>query len=438
MSVAIPRHLINEENFKIIRKSLYLQPKDNNYARKNVYSAYNTSLKDPVIFYHIDDNYIYLPYNYASVMLSNNSPNNSLNHPLIKINFQGDLLPHQIPVEEEAWQQLQQYRTTTLSLYTSFGKTILAAKLASRINLLTCVLVTRKILTVQWKKTFTDFTDAKVWIVGEKPPNFAHIIVCMDTQYDNLPIAYRNKIGLLIIDEAHLFCTGGRVGCLLAFHPNYIIAETATLTREDDEMHIMIQLICGMHNITRISSKPFHVVCIHTSIIPLKQQNKMGMTDWAFLLKSILFNEDRNRLIIDIIRQNINFKILILTTLVDHVELLYQVLYKLGESVDSMAGNKKTYKDSRVLIGTLSKISTGFDEKMACPDFSGMCINMVIIASPIKKISLLEQSVGRGFRSDTPNVIHLVDDDEICKRQWRLAKKWYLSRSGIIDERKPS
>jgi len=104
----------------------------------------------------------------------------------------------------------------------------------------------------------------------------------------------------------------------------------------------------------------------------------------------------------------------------------------MGESVDSMAGTKSTYSDSRILVGTISKIGTGFDEKTACPNFNGVRINMLILCTSIKKASLLEQSIGRVFRAEMPVVIDLVDDNPILKRHWKERQKWYISRNGTI------
>ena len=54
--------------------------------------------------------------------------------------------------------------------------------------------------------------------------------------------------------------------------------------------------------------------------------------------------------------KNPTHKIVILTGYVNHTKLLHKTLEDLGESVDYLCGNKKNYKNSRVLIGTIDKI----------------------------------------------------------------------------------
>jgi superfamily II DNA or RNA helicase len=451
MSVVLSLKDITKEQRLLIAKMLVLQPKTPPQypGKKNPYAM--LAPKKPIHFFLLQQKMlegcqipdpldkdkqaelaeIRLPHKFASALTKQFA--NNMRFPLAPLNFSGNLFEHQVPVEEEAWNHLCKYATTTLGLYPGFGKTILGAKLASRLGLITCILVTREFLTKQWAKTFQDFTDAKTWIVGERAPAVANVIICMDTRVDKLPEAYRKKIGLLIIDEAHMFCTPHHVKTLLAFEPRYVIAETATLDREDG-MHLMIQLICGNHIIKQEMKKPFNVYKILTQCVPEKKANKQGRTDWAALTRSIMQNEERNNLILRLVITNLHMKILILTSQVEHTKLLCAMIQEQNVTCDFMASTKKTYNDSRVLVGTLSKISTGFDEATACPDFEGERINLVILVCSIKKHGLLEQSVGRGFRSANPNVMVLVDDCTIIKAHWYKMRSWFISRGGTIHQ----
>ena len=288
----------------------------------------------------------------------------------------------------------------------------------------------------QWKKTFEDNTNAKVWIVGENhPPEKCNVIICMDTRYEQIPIETRNIVGILIIDEAHLFCTPTRVAALLAFHPKYVIVESASLER-DDEMESIIYAIAGTHNILRLSEKPFTVYKVITNIKPERKKNKIGGIDFLKLQQTTLFDERRIEIIINMIKVNLNFKILILTSLVDHAMLLHNKLDLLKISCDYLCGTKKGYSDSNVLIGTMSKIGTGFDPATSCPNYKGSPFDLLFLVSSIKKESMLVQNVGRCFRADFPTVMHFVDDDDIYKNHWYRAKKWYNKRNGTVIEYK--
>jgi superfamily II DNA or RNA helicase len=428
MAVRIRRTDLTEEQSMMIRSHLCLQPTD---ANPFMAAKFNLPAKPPVLFYLFNEPYVEVPYTFGAALLQR-PVNQDLNHPRADFRFTGELFSHQTEVSQEALQQLQLKGTTTLGVYPGFGKTVVGAFLSAAMGLNVVVLYHREFLGNQWDKTFEDFTNATRWIVGTPmPETFPHVTFCMDSRFHLLPEAFRDRIGTLIVDEAHSFCTPSRIECLLAWHPKYVIAETATLERTDG-MHLMIQTICGTHGIFRTSTKQFQVMHIETSIEPEVRSTARG-TDWNSLIKSVCYNPTRNQMILSMVQNNPTHKILILCAEVQHVNLLCEALRQMGESVDTMAGNKNSYSDSRVLVGTISKIGTGFDEKTACPDFNGIRINMLILATSIKKAALLEQTVGRVFRSDLPVVCDFVDANPILKRHWNERKKWYVSRNGTIQ-----
>jgi superfamily II DNA or RNA helicase len=216
-----------------------------------------------------------------------------------------------------------------------------------------------------------------------------------------------------------------------------VIAETATLERVDG-MHTMIHALCGTHGIFRISQKPFHVIKIETGITPPDERNSHGGIDWDKMMKYFNQHPIRNQLILSIIQQNKSHKILLLTGYKEQAKILLEALRQQGESVDYMIGTKKTYSDSRILIGTISKIGTGFDEESACANFNGIRLDLLILCTSIKNAARLEQSVGRVFRAEFPTFIDLVDNHAICKNHWYERRKWYLDprRNGTIAEQK--
>lgn len=425
MAYAIDRSTISEQHVDIIRSMLCLKP-DNPSTK---YNKDNTP--EPILFYNLEGNIIHLPFLFAA-SLFNVNPNFNIPFTSTQISFTGTLRPNQIPVEKEAWDQLEKYGTSTLGLYPGFGKTILGAILASRAKLLTCILVHREILTVQWKTTFENNTNALVWIVGERnPPSSCNVIICMDTRWSHIPKEMRDSIGFLIIDEAHAFCTPTHVSCLLAFHPKYILAESASLLR-DDKMESMIYAICGQHGVFRESNKPFNVMKIMTNTKPIRRKNRMGGVDYAHLVETTLTDRRRNRIVLDLVAHNTQYKILILTSLRDHATFLHTAIDQMGIPSDYLCGTKRGYVDSTVLVGTTSKIGTGFDPATSCPTYSGRPFDLLILVCSMKKYSMLVQNVGRIFRSEFPTVMHFVDNDDIFKNHWYKARKWYLRHGGII------
>jgi hypothetical protein len=258
----------------------------------------------------------------------------------------------------------------------------------------------------------------------------------MDTRWAKISRERRLEVGFVIIDEAHKFCTPTRVGALLAFNPRYILAESATLHRED-ELHSMIQAMVGTHGIFRESNQPFTIMKINTGISPVRNEetiDKYGNLKWIPFVRSILENRARNQMIMELIKSQPQAKTLILTLLKDHAYLLHQSCLEEGISVDYMCGNKKNYSDSQVLIGTTSKIGTGFDPATSCPTYEGRPFDLLILASSIKKYEMLVQYVGRVFRAEFPTVVYLVDDDYIFANHWNKSARWFLAHGGVIEE----
>ncbi len=428
MATIIPKNIITAEYAKIIQQHLTI------YPIQSVINKYNKP--PPIMFYQTDEEELSLPYFYGrKIAALLKYKISSLIYPAKNFEFTQTLLEIQKEIIPDIMSQLEQHRTTTLNLYTGFGKTVIGAYLASKLNLLTLIVYHRDILKDQWNSTFRDFTSAKIYIYGQPFTKIEDydVILSMDTKVSTIPKEIRQKIGTVILDEAHCLCTPSRVKTLLSLRPKYLIAATATLKRADG-VESMIHFMCGPHKVERISYKPFTVHKLNTKIKFEIPKNVQGKADWNQIVTNLIQNDQRNQLIYQLVEINPQHKILILTWRKEHVKTLHNELLKKGEKVDFMAGRKKSYQDSRILIGTISKIGTGFDEKTACASFSGIRINLLIFVGTMKSETLIEQTSGRVFRAGNPNIVMLVDDLPITKNHWRIARKWYQSRNGTIHE----
>ena len=371
--------------------------------------------------------------------------------------FTGSLYEEQLPVAETNYQQLLTHGTTICNLPTGSGKTVYGAYLAAKLKKITLIVFTMGILEKQWADTFRNFTDATIWATSLAPPkpkketedlserleqlsikevplaNIPQVILSTNLSIDKVPPEWLSKVGTLIIDEAHQFGTQSRLDALMKVYPRYVIAATATFKREDG-MEQAIQTICGLIGVTKISTKPFQVIKYHTGVVVPLKHNIRGQLDWISLLTDLCRHEYRNKLICDMVKHYKDAKILIMSRRKEHVQTLEKALTQADEKVSSMYGTKRHYNDARVLIGTVSKIGTGFDEKALCQDFNGHRIDLLILTCSIKSLELLEQVVGRAFRSKEPTVIHMVDNNNISKSHWKGALRWYKSRQGSITE----
>jgi superfamily II DNA or RNA helicase len=423
MSCFIEKSKLSNEQKQNLIKSLTFIP------TKESYSKYDTTPSEPIYFFKVTPTHVIIPYITAAKELSI-IPNEDKQFKTIDLEFTGKLRDYQVSIFAESKEQLETYGTTTLALGTGVGKTLIGAICASEYKLLTVILVTQTILVNQWKKTFENNTTGKVWIVGEKEPEEYNVIICMDQRWMKIPEEIRTLVGMVIIDEAHLFCTPSRVACLLAFQPFYIIIETATLER-DDNLHYMMYAIAGEHGVYRANTTPFKVYKILTNVSVERKMNKQKRTDYGKLQKDTMFDTRRLDIIYNLVKYHPLHNILVLTKNVEHVKTIYNELSK-TESSDFLCGNKKSYNDCRVLVGTAQKIGTGFDQENFCKDYKGNKFDLLIITFSIKKYQQLCQNVGRVLRSEYPYVFHFKDNDPIYDNHWRKCEAWYKKRSAEI------
>ena len=432
MAVWLKLDQLSEEQKKKIRKYLFLQPKQTNF----VANRFGSVAPDPILFYSIDkpNNKIILPYTFANSLMKKRI-NSELEYPEGKFQYTGKLRDYQVPIVEKALSHLNEFGTTTLLLGTGLGKSTISAYLTSKLGGLALVLLPRETIQKGWVSTFEEHTDAGVWVVGKKikVPEKCNVILCMEGRFLKIPEEIRKMVTTLVIDEAHMFSTPDKVAKLLGTFPKYVIACTATLER-DDGMEKMIYNIVGYHNIEVKVDKKFEVYKLNTGIQTELVKNRNGITDFSQLNIDLANSPERNALIVDLIETNLNRKIMLLSWSKSHISLLYQILKKRKISVDYLSGTKSSYVDSKVLLGTISKVSTGFDSKNVAIDFDGIDINMLILAGTTKSKNLHLQSIGRAFRCQNPVIIDLVDDNRISKSHWYKRKQNYSQMNCEIKE----
>lgn len=341
--------------------------------------------------------------------------------------------PGQEEVFNEALVHLKKSRSVYLQLHCGWGKTWCGLNIIAKMGLRTLVIYHRKFLGEQWFNEAQNVVPGQVTIIKDNNVNLetpGNVFLCTVDRANLLPAEFRKTIKFLIVDEAKYFCTRTRVDAMLKYRPYYTMGLCAERTRSDG-MHSMLDQFWGPI-IFRKSVKPFIVWKYKTTIKPNKVRPSWGQArvDWNEIIRSLAEHEERNQKIRDIVRLFGDGKILVLCKRVKHVETLTKMLRDVGEDVQTLYGNAKGFKNCRVLIATYSKAEIGFDDKNLCTDFDGERLSWLILAADKKEI---EQSVGRVMRSESPKVIHIVDDMSTLENHWRLCSKWYRSRNGKIQ-----
>ena len=169
-----------------------------------------------------------------------------------------------------------------------------------------------------------------------------------------------------------------------------------------------------------------HIVYeVNTGFKPKIERNiSTGRLNWGAVLDSQSKSIERNKIILDIVKEFKDRNFLILTKRIHQGKYLLKELINNGEDATSLLGNNQEFnKESRILIGTTQKVGVGFDHAK---------LDALILASDVKEY--FQQYLGRVFRvkHTIPIVFDLVDDNNTLKKHYIYRKKIYKKFGGKI------
>lgn len=440
MSVRVSSKILSDELVQKLKSELYVSPIVKTYLR-GIHNRQLQSAKNGVSVYTYETQTLseeityYIPLFYARSKFG--FTNDILTHAKVQMKFTGALRSEQKPYANDAINHLNANGVTILNSRPGFGKTTIATAISAQIGFLTVVLVHDKNQIIQWGNTYRERTTASVWMVGVDriPPPTVDVIICLYTRTKDINAPLRAYVGTVIVDEAHEFCNETGVQSILDFQPKFVVACTATFKRTDG-MEKAMELIVGNAIVGGEGPLPFRVIKVKTPFVGIREKAN-GTLNWTILNQSIIYNNERNKEITKLVITLLNNgrKILLMCNEVNHASTLHNFLKEAGiQSCDYLFGNKSSYNDSSVLIGTHHKIGTGFDEAMLCSNFGGKRIDTVVIVGSFRDIPLLYQVVGRAFRADDPLVVHMVDNDRTIQSQWSSCLSWYKLYALSITE----
>lgn len=365
-----------------------------------------------------------------------------------------DLRDNQIPVIEHCMKDLQKYNTTTVGMPPGFGKTFIGMYLGYQLQEKIIIIVPRISLLKQWLKTsYESLKDAYIWpaflttdeikdfdksfdffdkkTYEKLPKEIPDVTICLDPRIKKIPDDWKNRIGTLILDEAHMLPTKGRIDNLLSLRPLYIIMETATMEREDG-LHKICHFIAGKHGYYKTACDHYDFKIIDLPQIEVEEVIGARGMDYNFLCNSLSEDEEYNEVILKIVKDNPENKFIVLTKRIPHGNYLVKMFKENGITADSLMGTKKSYVNSRVLVGTYNKIGTGFDEKSASSNFEGNTSDSMIMCHSVANTQNFEQYRGRVMRNDNPTIYWLNVYNKVVRSQLGRIKKHVIKTNGVI------
>jgi superfamily II DNA or RNA helicase len=385
------------------------------------YNAYRKETIYPVI--RFTETTLNVPFAWG---LSRAEQHNSAFPTTHPITFKGTLRPEQKIVLNEAIQVLNENHTLILATYTGFGKTISALALVAHIQQKTVIFVNRLLLLDQWKHAIqTYLSDANVQLVT---PNTI-IDPSADIFVMNITNASKFKfpnIGIVICDEVHQLLSKANLFHLLRFTPDYLIGLSATPYRTD-AFQTCFELFFGADAIVyRPLDRSHKVFLIHSDFDPHTRTQRTGRMDWNYILTQQAEDLERNQLICEIIQRYPTRRWLVLCKRVAHIQLLETMLCERNIDAKGVSGTGAIPKHKSVLIGTIQKLGTGFDDAS---------LDTLLIAADVQTYFI--QYLGRVMRNPKvePWIFDVVDKQfPLLYRHFRERLKWYKRSGGIIQE----
>lgn len=358
--------------------------------------------------------------------------------------FTGSLLEieeqDQKSVAVEAWGYLMNRGCVLLNARPGFGKTMLFTAISCRLQKKTLVLCTQDRLIDQAMDTYRNCSTARLCKlslvkdkeVDEETWNEADVFFSTEKSCYKLG-KYLDLIGTLIIDECHEFCSPTRVSAMLMTRPRYLICCSASLQWKADGMEqAMWHFVDKNTTIVRRFGKNFYVFrynCSNNIAVP----SRFGKLDYAGYMKKL--HEDTKLMdeLMDMVKLNVdNHKILILVKNIEFVDRIKATIVEreIHPNPSVLRGTISKYIDSKILIGTFSKIGTGFDPKSA--GWDGVHFDLLMLVDSTRQTGLLEQLYGRVFRSGLPVVINWVFNNPIAQGHFNAHRAWYKTYTNAV------
>jgi len=329
------------------------------------------------------------------------------------------------------------------------GKTIMGIDIIAQLKQPTLILVHKKQIYSQWLQRIESFMNIPKREIGQicssKKMVGDKITVAMLQTMANVENFVKelglDKIGLVLVDECHHIPAKTFRKVITKLNPYYLYGFTATPKRKNnDEKLIYIYLGKILHTVGNFTNQvkddkfeleeniKIKVIIKNTEIdVPFK----VKIDNFQILSKIIVFDSNRNKLIIDDIKKEADSgnKCLILTERKEHVEVLsyylkgsYEIITLTGELNEKQKNEKLKQIGSgnfQILIATGQLIGEG-------TDFPSL--NRLFLVYPFAFEGKLIQYIGRIQRGqNSDNIIYDYRDVKISylEKFYKKREKYY-------------
>ncbi len=313
--------------------------------------------------------------------------------------------------------------------FTITHNTATSINIAAKIKLKTLVILNRLLLMEQWESSILKFCpNAKVYVIQPKtkviPENYDFYLINA-INVSKLERDVYKFIGFCIVDECHMIMSEILSKCMWSVEPKYLLGLSATPYRMDG-LNDMISAYFGPHRVIQNIKRKHIVYKVNTKLTIDFTYNRFGKMDWNSLLTSQSQNEERNQIIVDIIKKFPERYFLLLTKRIEQGKLLSKMLNDENIDHDCLFGTNKYIESTKhVLIGTTGKCGVGFDAPK---------LNTLVLCNDM--VNYYIQMLGRVMRRKDCDawVFDLVDENSILKKHYYERCKIYKEYGGTFEK----
>lgn len=323
---------------------------------------------------------------------------------------------------------------------TGWGKSYLMLKIIESFQQSTLIIVPADHLLQQLKNDLKKVCNIEAGIIQGKKREIKDVSLATIQTLDKMKVSgeleiYKDRWGMVLTDEIHLFLTKKRLAAIQTFDANYFYGFSATLTHEGQQQGAL-KFTWGsvLYRGEIPQMKPEIHIYETESVIPVRQ--------YSIMIEQMVEDQKRNKFIVGVIKNEMENgrKILVLTKRVAHINLIKQLLPDSDKIISLYADEKKTIKSELlsglrqgtiefdVLLGTAPFLAVGSD----CPR-----INCVMFVADFKSHTLCTQAIGRSLRllkgKPRPLIVDFTDSaNGILRSQSKYRQKLYKEKGFSI------
>lgn len=316
----------------------------------------------------------------------------------IDASFAGELRPYQ----HSAVKQMLKHKSGMLIAPPGTGKTVMACAIIAQRSVPTAVIVPSRELATQWRQALKRFlpevqvgqySGTKKKLSGEIDIVTAQSISRSDSKTDFL-----SGYGHIIIDECHRVGAAGLTNVLAHINVRFILGMTATPYRSDG-LDKLLPLICGpIRHTVELERPGRRDYVVHDTEFTYDSPYLF----WPDLDTALAADEDRNRLIADVITQAAQDEhtVLVLVKRREHLAALNALLTDAPFPVLQLHGGQKASERQAVReqFATTPHFVLLAMSQVAGEGIDLPALDTLVLAAPVSFRGVVIQQVGRVTR----------------------------------------